>query len=75
MTTTADSLISTSVTDAKSTLECLLNNKPQRAKELAEQTLNKLPVPSPNERNWHMTRIAMLRTIVRRADKLLETSK
>ncbi|EHK2924984.1 hypothetical protein J7Y46_004895 [Vibrio parahaemolyticus] len=68
-------LIESSVEDAKLTLEDVLNHNPQMAKDAAKQALDYLPIPSTNERNWHMTRIAMLRTIVRRADKLLATSK
>ncbi|CAH8242718.1 conserved hypothetical protein [Vibrio aestuarianus] len=71
-----NSLINTSVADAKSTLECMLNKEPKKAKELAEKALDKLPLPMPHQRNGQMTRIAMLRTIVRKADKqLLATSK
>lgn len=77
MATTVENLISTSVSDAKSTLECMLSNNPERAKELAEQVIEKLWTPKPcnGVRNGNMTRVAMLRTIIRRANKLLATSK
>ncbi|EOW2077613.1 hypothetical protein ACNZ70_001938 [Vibrio mimicus] len=65
-------LIESSVDDAKLTLEFVLNHNPQMAKDAAKQALDYLPIP---KRKGHMTRVAMLRTIVRRADKLLATSK
>lgn len=65
-------LINTSVADAKSSLECRLVNDPQAAKELAQKALEKL---SPSFGSGNLTRIAMLRTIVRKADKLLAESK
>ncbi len=68
-------LINTSVEDARAILDCKLLNNPEQAKELAEQALSQLPKPGTGIKNGHMTRIAMLRTIVRRADKLLATSK
>ncbi|MCG6380276.1 hypothetical protein [Vibrio fluvialis] len=68
------SLINTSVDDARQSLQCMLNRDPQAAKELAQKVLDKLGRPRIGCGN--MTRISMLRTIVRKADKqLLETSK
>ncbi|TNZ86909.1 hypothetical protein CGK40_24065 [Vibrio parahaemolyticus] len=75
MTTTADSLINTSVADTRVTLDCMLLSNPERVKELAEQALSQLPEPRAGIQNCHMTRIAMLRTMVRRANKLLAKSK
>ncbi|MFA0629929.1 hypothetical protein AB4589_19325 [Vibrio sp. 10N.222.49.A3] len=67
-------LIGTSVDDAKGSLECMLAHDPQEAKILAQKTLDRLGKPSVKCGN--MTRISMLRTIVRKADKqLLATSK
>ncbi len=71
----ARELIDTSVSDAKATLDCMLINNPEQAKKMAEQALSQLPKPGTGIKNGHMTRIAMLRTIVRRADKLLTTSQ
>ncbi|HIF6161558.1 TPA: hypothetical protein ACX3IN_002515 [Vibrio parahaemolyticus] len=65
-------LIESSVDDAKLTLECLLNQNPEQAKDAAKQALDYLPIP---KRKGHMTRVAMLRTIIKRADKLLAKSK
>ncbi|MEF1159494.1 hypothetical protein QTO08_00600 [Vibrio parahaemolyticus] len=65
-------LIESSVEDAKLTLEDVLNHNPQMAKDAAKQALGYLPIP---KRKGHMTRVAMLRTIIKRADKLLATSK
>ncbi|EHJ9983667.1 hypothetical protein V8T50_03420 [Vibrio parahaemolyticus] len=65
-------LIESSVEDAKLTLEDVLNHNPQMAKDAAKQALDYLPIP---KRKGHMTRVAMLRTIIKRADKLLATSK
>ncbi|EGR2496713.1 hypothetical protein VCSRO55_0713 [Vibrio cholerae] len=68
------SLINTSVDDARQSLQCMLNRDPQAAKELAQKVLDKLGRPRIGCGN--MTRISMLRTIVRKADKqLLATSK
>lgn len=68
------SLINTSVDDARQSLQCMLNRAPQAAKELAQKVLDKLGRPRIGCGN--MTRISMLRTIVRKADKqLLATSK
>ncbi|CAK2299933.1 hypothetical protein [Vibrio crassostreae] len=67
-------LIGTSVDDAKGSLECIIARDPQEAKELAQKVLDGLGRPSVGCEN--MTRISMLRTIVRKADKqLLATSK
>ncbi len=60
-----NALINTSVEDAKASLECILLRDANEAKSLALQTLEVLPVHS------NMTRTAMLRTIVRKADKQL----
>ncbi len=69
-----NSLINTSVSDAKSSLECMLESNPQDAQELAQKVLDRLGKPSMGCGN--MTRISMLRTIVRKAEKqLLTTSK
>lgn len=70
-------LINTSVDDAKSTLECMLKKDAQAAKELATKALERLPLPKrTGMTNGNMTRIAMLRTVVRKANKqLLATSK
>ncbi|MDH5949920.1 hypothetical protein [Vibrio crassostreae] len=55
-------------------LECMFARNPQEAKELARKVLDGLGRPSVGCGN--MTRISMLRTIVRKADKqLLATSK
>ena len=68
------SLINTSVDDARQSLQCMLNHDPQAAKELAQKVLDKLGCPRIGCGN--MTRISMLRTIVRKAEKqLLATSK
>lgn len=67
----AKSLINTSVADAKCSLECMLLKDAQAAKDLAEKALEQLPLAKCG---GHMTRIAMLRTVVRKADKLLATS-
>ncbi|EJB8688803.1 hypothetical protein C1S99_10745 [Vibrio parahaemolyticus] len=69
-------LIEASVEDAKLTLECVLNQDPHMAKNCAQHALELLPMPKrtgmmPSQ----MTRIAMLRTIIKRADKLLAKSK
>lgn len=71
----SSTLINTSVSDAKATLDCMLLNNPERAKELAEQALSQLPKPMAGIKNSQMTRIAMLRTTIKRANKLLATSK
>ncbi len=69
-----NALINTSVSDAQSSLECMLANNPQDAQELAQKVLDRLGKPSIGSGN--MTRIAMLRAIVRKAEKqLLATSK
>ncbi|MBE8578617.1 hypothetical protein [Vibrio sp. OPT18] len=69
-------LIESSVEDAKLTLECVLNRDPQKAKDAAEQVLGQLPMPKRTDMMpGQMTRIAMLRTIVKQANKLLATSK
>ncbi|CAH8242391.1 conserved hypothetical protein [Vibrio aestuarianus] len=74
-----NSLINTSVSDAKGSLECMLARAPQEAKVLAQKVLaqkvlDRLGKPSVGCGN--MTRISMLRTIVRKAEKqLLATSK
>ena len=69
-------LIESSVEDAKLTLECVLNRDPQKAKDAAEQVLGQLPMPKrTGMMPGQMTRIAMLRTIVKQANKLLATSK
>lgn len=64
-------LINTSVDDAKASLLCTLNRDPQEAKDTAEHVLAAIPSLKGN-----MTRVAMLRTIIRKANKqLLATSK
>ncbi|MDE1350402.1 hypothetical protein L9W80_09585 [Vibrio aestuarianus] len=69
-----NSLINTSVSDAQSSLECMLARNPQEAKELAQEVLDRLGKPSMG--CGQMTRISMLRAIVRKAKKqLLATSK
>lgn len=69
-----NSLINTSISDAQSSLECMLARNPQDAKKLAQDALVRLGKPSMGCGN--MTRISMLRTIVRKAEKqLLATSK
>lgn len=60
-----DALINTSVEDARASLECILQRDANEAKSLALQTLDAIPMHS------NMTRTAMLRTIVRKADKQL----
>lgn len=68
------SLVNTSVSDAKDSMECMLAKSPKEAKELAQKVLEHLGKPTMGCGN--MTRISMLRTIVRKADKqLLATSK
>ncbi|EGR1074285.1 hypothetical protein EFU47_08900 [Vibrio cholerae] len=69
-----NSLINTSVSDAQSSLECMLARNPQDAKKLAQEVLDRLGKPRMGCGN--MTRISMLRTIVRKAEKqLFATSK
>ncbi|ALR94734.1 hypothetical protein [Vibrio alginolyticus] len=72
----ADNLLSLSVSEMALTLERMLPDYPNEVKMLAEQTLEKLPMPKrtgmmPGE----MTRIATLRAFKRRAERLLATSK
>ncbi|NAW98623.1 MULTISPECIES: hypothetical protein [unclassified Vibrio] len=62
-----NSLINTSVSDAKSSLECMLASNPQDEKELAQKVLDRLGKPSMGCGN--MTRISMLRTIVHKAEQ------
>ncbi len=64
-----NALINTSVSDAKSSLDCMLANNPQDAKELAQKVLDRLGKPRIGSGN--MTRIAMLRAIIRKAEKQL----
>ncbi|HHC7130703.1 TPA: hypothetical protein ACN37W_004538 [Vibrio parahaemolyticus] len=69
-------LIESSVDDAKLTLECALNQDPHMAKSCAQHALELLPMPKRiGMMSGQMTRIAMLRTIIKRADKLLAKSK
>ncbi|MGL4829936.1 MAG: hypothetical protein ACRCXG_11630 [Vibrio sp.] len=69
-----NSLINTSVSDAQSSLECMLARNSQDAKKLAQEVLDRLGKPRMGCGN--MTRISMLRTIVRKAEKqLFATSK
>ncbi len=69
-------LINSSVEDAKSKLEFVLHRDPLMAKQAAEHALELLPLPTrTGMMNGNMTRIAMLRTIVKRADKRLSLSK
>lgn len=69
-------LIESSVEDAQLTLEVILNQDPQMAKDAAELALGRLPMPKrTGMMPGQMTRIAMLRTIVKQASRLLATSK
>ncbi|MBE4174527.1 hypothetical protein HJ095_03080 [Vibrio parahaemolyticus] len=65
-------LIDPSVEDAKAYLEELFAHNVAHAKEAAELALDKLPV---GPKCGQLGRIAMLRTIIKRADKLLAKSK
>ncbi|MBD6947926.1 hypothetical protein [Vibrio parahaemolyticus] len=65
-------LINPSVEDAKAYLEELFAHDVALAKSAAELALDRLPV---GRMCGHLGRIAMLRTIIKRADKLLATSK
>ncbi len=65
-------LINPSVEDAKAYLEELFAHNVAHAKEAAELALDKLPV---GRKCGQLGRIAMLRTIIKRADKLLAKSK
>lgn len=63
-------LLSTSVADAKSSLECQLQNNPRQAMSDAQLALDFLD--SQNATGAvHRTRRAMLRTIVNKASKQL----
>ncbi len=74
--TNAETLNKSSIYVAQSALEHVLQHNPETAKALAEQALEHLPLPKrTGMMNGSMTRIAMLRTIVKRADKLLAESK
>ncbi|EHK0750600.1 hypothetical protein ACEWBT_24310 [Vibrio parahaemolyticus] len=69
-------LIESSVDDAQSILEFVLHRNPLMAKEAAERALTLLPMPKrTGMMPGQMTRIAMLRAIIKRADKLLAKSK
>ncbi len=61
-------LINASVADAQQFLEGRLNKEPQTVKELAQKALETWPLRCES---GNFTRIAMLRTIIKRADKLL----
>ena len=62
------SLLNTSVADAKSSLECQLLSNPAKAGDMATACLDILLV---NNDGRHMSRIAMLRTIISKARKQL----
>ncbi len=59
-------LINTSVSDAKISLEGVLRNNPEKAKKLAEGILNKLAGAESQT-----SRIKMVKTIARKADRAL----
>lgn len=65
----AAELLNTSVDDAKITLSLIVNRDPIAAKTLALSTI-KLIAPGT-----HKSRLSMLNTIVRKADKMVKAKK
>lgn len=66
MSYTADNLISTSVDDARITLTCGLERNPHEVKQVAQQVLEQI-----EGKSGQLTRTAVMRTMIRRADKLI----
>ncbi|EHZ2651919.1 hypothetical protein K5N55_003866 [Vibrio vulnificus] len=64
--TSISSLMNTSVSDAKCTLELHLKNDPAEARTLANQLLNKL-----SSREGHISRVRMAQAIIRKADRVI----
>lgn len=62
-----NSMISTSVSDAQISLNCMLQSNPSQVKELAKGVLEKI-----EGREGQASRKKMLKAIIRKADKALK---
>ena len=62
-------LLNTSVTDAKSTFDCIMEHNPEQAQQEAQLAIDF--INAQGEQEGHKSRLAMLTTIVNKARKRL----
>lgn len=63
-------LLNTSVTDAKSTFDCIMKHNPEQAQQEAQLAIDF--INAQGEQEHHKSRLAMLTTIVKKARKRLK---